>query len=398
MPRITEAIILAGGLGTRLKETVPNLPKCMAPVAGRPFLFYVINHLRSQGILRFIFSLGYKHEIILEYLAGQYATLDYDYVVEEEPLGTGGAIQFAASRAMTSDLLVVNADTLFNIDLESFSSFHATHGAACSLALKPMRDFDRYGTVLLNPDSSIDSFLEKKQQVQGLINGGVYILNLPAFKQESWPLKFSFEKDFLEAGTAKLYGQVQDVYFIDIGIPADYNRAQVELKHPTLDLKVIDKSWTLFIDRDGVINPEKRDEYVLHVSEFNFNPGVEDAIRDLSQRFGHIIIVSNQRGVGRGLMSEADLLDIHRHMKEELESKGGRIDAIFYCTSKDPKHPDRKPNPGMAFAAKRDFPDIDLSKTIMIGNKASDMLFGRFAGGPHCICQDHGSGTGIPPP
>ena len=100
MPRITEAIILAGGLGTRLKETVPNLPKCMAPVAGRPFLFYVINHLRSQGILRFIFSLGYKHEIILEYLAGQYATLDYDYVVEEEPLGTGGAIQFAASRAM----------------------------------------------------------------------------------------------------------------------------------------------------------------------------------------------------------------------------------------------------------------------------------------------------------
>ena len=129
MPRITEAIILAGGLGTRLKDTVPDLPKCMAPVAGRPFIFYVINYLRSQGILRFIFSLGYKHEIILDYLSKQYATLDYDYVVEEEPLGTGGAIQLSVSIAMTEDLLVVNADTLFKIELERFSSFHTWSGS-----------------------------------------------------------------------------------------------------------------------------------------------------------------------------------------------------------------------------------------------------------------------------
>src|SRR5215831_19997202 len=114
--KVEEVIILAGGLGTRLRDAVPDLPKCMAPVAGRPFLFYVINYFRSQGIESFIFSLGYKHEIIEQWLTDQFATLDYLSVIEEEPLGTGGAIAMASSHATEKNVLVANGDTLFKID------------------------------------------------------------------------------------------------------------------------------------------------------------------------------------------------------------------------------------------------------------------------------------------
>ena len=109
---IKEAIILAGGLGTRLRESVPDLPKCMAPVAGRPFLFHVINYLRSQGVEKFIFSLGYKHELIEDYLSTQFSTLSYQCVIEEEPLGTGGAILLACTKATEKNIVVTNGDTL----------------------------------------------------------------------------------------------------------------------------------------------------------------------------------------------------------------------------------------------------------------------------------------------
>lgn len=151
-------------------------------------------------------------------------------------------------------------------------------------------------------------------------------------------------------------------------------------QNPLLDLKAIDKSWTLFLDRDGVINHEKKDEYILNWREFKFYNGVRECFQQLSNKFGKIIIVSNQRGVGKGLMTEAELSSIHQHMQKQIENAGGRIDKIYYCTSIDNDHPDRKPNPGMALQAKSEFPDIDFSKSIIIGNKPSDMRFGRNAG------------------
>jgi D-glycero-alpha-D-manno-heptose 1-phosphate guanylyltransferase len=138
-----EAIVLAGGLGTRLRETVPDLPKCMAPVAGRPFLFYVINYLRSQGISKFIFSLGHKHEMISAYLADQFATLDYQCSIEDAPLGTGGAIRLACTKTAEKNIIVVNGDTLFKVNIEELGSFHIKHNTYCTLALKAMHDFDR---------------------------------------------------------------------------------------------------------------------------------------------------------------------------------------------------------------------------------------------------------------
>lgn len=142
----------------------------------------------------------------------------------------------------------------------------------------------------------------------------------------------------------------------------------------------IDNSWTLFLDRDGVLNVEKEDSYIFHYGEFTFYPGVTEALRRCAAVFGHLVVVTNQRGVGRGLMTAADLADIHEKMVTEIELAGGRISRIYYADSLDNAHPLRKPQPGMAHAAKADLPGIDLSRSIMVGNNLSDMEFGRNAG------------------
>ncbi len=228
---IREAIILAGGLGTRLRSAVPDLPKCMASVAGKPFISFVIDYYKTQGIEKFIFSLGYKHEVIEQFLDEQYGDLSKQYVIEQEPLGTGGAILLACARATDKNVLILNGDTLFNIDLSVLASFHTSHHAHCTLSLKPMQQFDRYGVVELNGDQSVKNFKEKQYYETGLINGGVYALQVNTLLSESLPEKFSFEKDYLETFYAQrpMFGIIQDAYFIDIGIPADYEKANVEL-------------------------------------------------------------------------------------------------------------------------------------------------------------------------
>lgn len=379
---LKEAIILAGGFGTRLKSAIPDLPKSMAPVNGRPFLFHLINYLRSQGIERFIFTLGYKHEVIEAYLNAEFSTLDFQCSIEKEPLGTGGAILAACYKASGKTVLIVNGDTLFKVNVRKALIEHSRHRSDCTLLLKPMENFDRYGVVELNDDNSIKSFREKQFYKSGLINGGTYILDTEQFLAEELPSKFSFEKDWLERyfETRKIYGSIQNEYFIDIGIPEDYFRVQHELKQPDLDLKSIDKEWTLFLDRDGVINYEKKDDYIRNWQEFKFYEGAKDALTIVAKKFGKIFVVSNQRGIGKNLMKEEDLATIHENMQREIESVGGRIDGIYHCTDIEPKSFYRKPNPGMAFSAKEDFPEIDLSRSIIAGNKPSDMLFGKNAG------------------
>lgn len=145
-------------------------------------------------------------------------------------------------------------------------------------------------------------------------------------------------------------------------------------------LSDIDNSWSLFLDRDGVINHEKKDDYVLNWNEFRFYENVHHALELLSGIFGTIVMVTNQRGVGRGLMTDTDLHHIHTNMLSAISGKLGRIDKVYYCSNTDNACFDRKPNPGMAFQAKKDFDNIDFSKSIMVGNKLSDMQFGKNAG------------------
>ena len=147
-----------------------------------------------------------------------------------------------------------------------------------------------------------------------------------------------------------------------------------------LNLKNISTDWTLFLDRDGVINEEKLGKYILHWDHFIFSKGVLQVFKKLSDSFGRVIIVTNQKGVGKGLMTQAALDTIHYEMQREVEIVSGRIDRIYACTDLDNESPMRKPNHGMAMQAKNDFPEIDFSRSIMVGNKLSDMQFGRASG------------------
>ena len=228
---IREAIVLAGGMGTRLKSVVSELPKSLAPVAGHPFLEYLLQYAQQQGIQRFIFALGYKTALIESFVKQYLPAGTYIFSVEEEPLGTGGAIYKACKLSATPDVLVLNADTFFAVSLSQFSTEHELHQSACSLALKPMKDFDRYGVVEINAEKMVTGFSEKKYHPEGLINGGVYALRTYSFLQKHFPPVFSFEKDYLEKDypSKNIFGMVSDAYFIDIGIPEDFQRAQSEL-------------------------------------------------------------------------------------------------------------------------------------------------------------------------
>jgi D-glycero-D-manno-heptose 1,7-bisphosphate phosphatase len=145
-------------------------------------------------------------------------------------------------------------------------------------------------------------------------------------------------------------------------------------------IKQIDRSWTLFLDRDGVINIEKEDDYIRHWEEFYFIAGVLDAFPVFAKKFGRIVIVTNQKGVGKGLMSEENLLEINKGIHEMVHGAGGRIDKIYYCIAIDDSDPCRKPNPGMAHLAKADFPEIDFNRSLMVGNTMGDMKFGKACG------------------
>jgi D-glycero-D-manno-heptose 1,7-bisphosphate phosphatase len=142
----------------------------------------------------------------------------------------------------------------------------------------------------------------------------------------------------------------------------------------------INKDWTLFLDRDGVINVEKDADYIRHRGEFEFSAGALEAMPLFAAKFPRIFVVTNQKGIGKGLMTVEDLDDIHAHMQEQIAAAGGRIDRIYYCPDLDTDSPNRKPNPGMGLQAVNDYPDIDLQRALMVGNTMGDMQFGKNLG------------------
>lgn len=227
---ITEAIILAGGLGTRLRSEVAELPKSMAPINGRPFLEYLLDYLAHYGLQTVQLAVGYKADAIEKHFGSRYRGLSLHYVQEEQPLGTGGAILKALSHTASSHVLATNGDSIFTCNLSAFGRFHAAEAAKLSLALKPMQNFDRYGTVTINAQHRITGFEEKQPRERGLISSGMYLIDRDWLLAKSLPEKCSMERDVLEAyhQTDAMSGFVADGYFIDIGIPADYQKAQRE--------------------------------------------------------------------------------------------------------------------------------------------------------------------------
>ena len=215
-----QAIILCGGLGTRLKSVIKDIPKPMAPINDKPFLEFIFEYLKKQGVKEIILAVSYKYEVIQEYFKDEFLGIKIKYSIEKELLGTGGAIK-EALKFIKNEVYVLNGDTFFDIDLSKLK----LNGSKICLALKQMNDFDRYGTVNVNEQGFVISFEEKIFKKQGLINGGIYLLKKDLFDDFSLMDKFSFE-EFLQENYEKLKARAEifDDYFIDIGVPEDlYN-------------------------------------------------------------------------------------------------------------------------------------------------------------------------------
>ncbi len=213
-----QAIVLAGGLGTRLRSVVQDLPKPMAPINGKPFLVFVLEYLKKQGITEIILSVSYKHELIQEYFKDEFYGMKIHYNIEKELLGTGGAIKDAL-KFVKNEAYVLNGDTFFDIDLKKLI---LSNGKIC-IVLKQMQNFDRYGTVNVDEQGFVTSFEEKVFKKEGLINGGIYLIKKDIFDKFSLKEKFSFE-DFLQKNhkILKIQTRIFDDYFVDIGVPEDY--------------------------------------------------------------------------------------------------------------------------------------------------------------------------------
>jgi D,D-heptose 1,7-bisphosphate phosphatase len=376
-----QAIILAGGFGTRLQTIVKNTPKPMAPIDNRPFLFYLLSYLKKCGFKEVILSVGYLKEQIKESFGNEFFGLNIKYAFENEPLGTGGAIINSLEYVKTNEpLFVLNGDTFLELDYKKLIAHHNKRKSDFTIALNQMNDCSRYGMVKIDKHDVIVEFEEKSPQKQkGLINGGIYVINPKIFSNYNLEKRFSFETDFLTKFTRelKINAYKNECYFIDIGIPEDYHRAQKEIP-------AIVKNKALFLDRDGVINIDYG--YVHKKEDFHFINGIFELCQKAQNDGYLIIIVTNQSGIAKGYYTEEQFLELTKWMEDKFKQKDIFITKTYYCPyhtnariaqyKKDSQ--DRKPNPGMLLKAIKEF-NIDPRESILIGDKESDVLAAKNA-------------------
>lgn len=222
-----EAIILAGGKGTRLQSIIKDVPKPMAPINGKPFLYYLLKKLQNSGIKKIILSVGYKYKTIIEYFDDSFYGIPIVYSIEEELLGTGGAIAKSLHFCNEEDVFVINGDTYLDLNYIDMYNFHKEKKSKLTLCLKEMKNYSRYGTVIVDEKNKVIGFEEKKFKEVGFINAGVYCLNKELIDKFKLNTKFSFENDFLEKKfqDIPIFAYICNAYFIDIGIPEDYYSA-----------------------------------------------------------------------------------------------------------------------------------------------------------------------------
>lgn len=376
MEHTREAIILAGGFGTRLAHVVPDVCKPMAPVAGEPFLRYVLDQLDAAGFGHVVIADGYRREQVEDYFMGTYRGLQLDYSPEDEPLLTGGAVKRALALCESDYVFVLNGDTWFDVDFAAVEKAAEASDPVAVLAAKRMRDFDRYGTLDVAPDGTICAFREKAPCSEGLINGGVYLLSRDAL--DAMPTKFSLETGFFErvVGDGGLAAVECAGGFIDIGVPEDYEMAQamfVGRKPAGCRLAMFDRDGTINVDSGHLHEPEK----------IELIPGTVKAMqRYAKDPAWKIAVVTNQAGIAKGLYGLCEMRETNAAMERMLEELGARVDAWYFC----PHHPVytgecgcRKPKPGMLLRAMRDF-GADPSGCVMYGDKEKDRLAAEAAG------------------
>ncbi len=374
-------VILAGGLGTRLRSVVKDVPKPMADIDGTPFLELLVREMLFLDPEKVVLCVSYMKEKVMEYFGGEFLGVQICYSIEAEPLGTGGAIKQAFEQFELDEALVLNGDTYVSVDYERFIEFSKDEKFA--MVLKQVPNANRYGKCVVQDDRVV-AFEEKnnEESCSGLINAGIYKIKRELFKN-ILTKKFSFEQDYLQSEVSNIKPKfmLADDYFIDIGIPEDYKKACKELKHVIYGEP---KNKALFLDRDGVINVDIG--HLHRVEDCVFCDGIFELVRKYYDDGYKIIIVTNQAGIGKGFYTEEDYFILRNFIHRKFYEENCPITAEYFC----PYHPDgngkykrisfyRKPNPGMILKAQKEH-NIDLNLSILIGDKNSDREAGFKAG------------------
>lgn len=405
---LKQAVILCGGLGTRLKEVVKDIPKPMALIGKTPFLDYIVSHLKQNSFDKFLFLTGYESEIIENYfkIGSQSKSNDTgvmlnlfqhriieqpcgpetssgrrklicDFSIEETPLGTAGAL-FNAFDKLEDEFFLLNGDTFFDIDFNLFESFINSKGVKAAIALRATKDISRYGLVEINGEFFVEKFTEKTDLTDdiadGFINAGVYYFKKEILKPyfQNWQRNFlSIEKDIFPKMVEEksLYALPLGGKFIDIGIPEDYKKAQEEIPQR---IEQTPKP-AIFVDRDGTII---KDAGYTFGTNLDFYEDTIEFVRKYYKKGFYIFVVTNQAGIAKGKFSEEDSQITNNTVCKKYLSEGIKIDDVIYC----PYHIDgcikkytkksifRKPSPGMLLALGEKY-KIDYKNSIMFGDR-----------------------------
>ena len=403
---VPDAVILAGGLATRLGDLAAATPKCLMPVAGRPFVDHLLWDLRRHGVRRVVFAVGRLGEQVESHVGdGSAFGVEAVYSREESAMGTGGALALAAEHVTTDEALVLNGDSLFDVnylDLALRLRAAAPGGARAVIALREVEDASRYGSVrvvggaesaLAAPGAAtadaaatacVAAFDEKGVTGPGLVSGGVYCVQsslLRSLPREPHSLETEVFPRLVVEG--ELYGAVYDGLFIDIGVRDSLELAQTAVA-----------AWrrrpVAFLDRDGVLNVDVN--YLHKPEQVVWLPGAIEAVRELNDAGYLVIVVTNQAGIGRGFYTESDFEVFTAWMAERLADAGAHVDAVYHC----PHHPTealpgwredcecRKPRPGMFLRAIDEW-DVDVERSFMVGDKPGDLEAARAAGIAHGV-------------
>lgn len=377
---LRQAVILVGGLGTRLGARTKAAPKPMLDIGGRPFLDTLIDELaRYQVFDEILLLAGHKADIVEAHYAGAARGRAKILVSREtEPLGTGGALVNA--RDLLHDrFLLLNGDSLFDFNLLDLIA--RAQGGRVHMALRDgVVGGDRYGRVVLDGDVVRD-FIAPGAGATGPVNAGIYVVDKSALADIA-KLPASLEQDLFPglASRGELRGTAYRGYFIDIGIPDDFARADRELREKL-------RRPAVFFDRDGVLNHDSG--YTFETHKLQWIEGAREAVKAVNDAGYFAFVITNQSGVARGYYEEHHVVALHRWMADQMAEVGAHIDAFEYC----PDHPDgtvarycrtsdrRKPAPGMITDLAQRFP-VDMTHSMVIGDKPSDIEAARAAGLP----------------
>jgi len=381
MQRPTQAVILAGGRGRRLLPLTNTVPKPMIKFHGKPFLEYIINNLREQGISKILLLVGYLPEIIKNYFGnGDRFGVHIDYSITDENNDTGRRIKLAESQ-IDEYFMLLYCDNYWPLRFEDMLEHYKRINVEGQITVYSNKDGYTKNNVRVESGYVVQYDKSRTMPALGGVDIGYAFFNktvlryLPydniLFETTVYP-KLVENRQLAAYTTDHRYYSVSS--FERLGLTEAFLRYEP----------------SIILDRDGVLNRKApRADYVKNWDEFQWLPGAKEALALLKQYNYHIIIVTNQAGINRGIMTETDLTDIHEKMKKEATEAGGDIDAIYYCPHGWDENCDcRKPKPGMFFRAQKDF-NLDLTRTIFIGDDERDKIAGRAAGCPTILVNDN---------